>query len=155
MRACFPRQVWPLHIVHISLISVSCAFMSTLHIPHSPHPPYTPLPAELGGQGTHLFYRSHYARYHIPFFHNNGPWSSGVDSRLSSRCQHISVIYIDKVNGMECVCALAADSTRLDFNSSTDFDSNLPSLLVSCAEICISGNDVTRHARKLYTKSCT
>lgn len=116
------------HCSHFADFSVLCLYEHFAHSALATPSPLHPF-TQLRGQGTHLFYRSHYARYHIPFFHNNGPWSSGVDSRLSSRCQHISVIYIDKVNGMECVCAPSRcwlDSTRLDFNSSTDFDSNLP-----------------------------
>lgn len=77
------------------------AFMSTLHIPgRTPHTLYP--------HNTHLFYRSHYARYHIPFFHNNGlewsPLSSMNRGESRQGVTHISVIYIDKVNGMECVC---------------------------------------------------
>lgn len=108
------------------------AFMSTLHIPGrtpSPSPTLPPYP-----HNTHLFYRSHYARYHIPFFHNNGlEWSllSSINRGESRQgVTHISVIYIDKVNGMECVCTcVCADSTSILIPIPTWFRTTLPTIL--------------------------
>jgi len=77
-------------------------FMSTFNIPHVPLP-------------TRTCFIVHSTAYHIPFSHNNGAVEKSrerVQRVAVAEPTHISVIYIDKVNGMECVCAC-----WLDFNS--------------------------------------
>lgn len=90
--------------------------LCTFRTRHTPLP-HIPLPLQLSFKPTRTCFIAR-TMLAITFLSSiTMAQSSGVSIRLSSRCQHISVIYIDKVNGMECVCARC----WLDFNSYTDF----------------------------------